>query len=70
MNKFKRIQIGNKVMITKSFDEEELRKIYLLIQALALGQMITAKMFFSDLVERRKIKAAIHEFLGDINDIN
>ena len=70
MNKFKRIQIGNKVMITKSFDEEELRKIYLLIQALALGQMITAKMFFKDLVDRIQTKAAIRDFLDGINDKN
>lgn len=43
MNKIKRIQIGNKVMYTKSFDEEDSRKLALLIQVLALGQMITAK---------------------------
>lgn len=70
MNKFKKIQIGNKVMITKSFDAEDLRKITLLIQALALNQMITAKMFFSDLVERRQTKAAIRDFLDGINDNN
>ena len=62
MNKIKRIQIGNKVMYTKSFDAEDSRKIILLIQALALGQMITAKMFFSDLVERIQTKAAIRDF--------
>ena len=70
MNKIKRIQIGNKVMYTKSFDKEDLRKISLLIQALALGQMITAKMFFSDLVERMQTKAAIRDFLDGINDNN
>ena len=70
MNKIKRIQIGNKVMYTKSFDKEELRKISLLIQALALGQMITAKMFFSDLVERMQTKEAIRDFLDGINDNN
>ena len=70
MNKFKRIQIGDKAIITKSFDEEDLRKIILLIQALALNQMITAKMLFSDLVERKQNKAAIRDFLEGINDIN
>ena len=70
MNKIKRIQIGNKVMYTKSFDKEDLRKIILLIQALALNQMITAKMFFSDLVERMQTKAAIRDFLDGINDNN
>ena len=70
MNKIKRIQIGNKVMYTKSFDKEDLRKITLLLQALALGQMITAKMFFSDLVERKQTKAAIRDFLDGINDNN
>lgn len=70
MNKIKRIQIGNKVMYTKSFDEEDLRRLRLLIQALALNQMITAKMFFSDLVERIQTKAAIREFLDGINDNN
>lgn len=70
MNKIKRIQIGNKVMYTKSFDKEDLRKIILLIQALALNQMITAKMFFSDLVERIQTKAAIRDFLDGINDNN
>lgn len=70
MNKIKRIQIENKVMYTKSFDKEDLRKITLLIQALALGQMITAKMFFSDLVERIQTKAAIRDFLDGINDKN
>lgn len=70
MNKTKRIQIGNKVMYTKSFDKEDIRKITLLIQALALNQMITAKMFFSDLVERMQTKAAIRDFLDGINDNN
>ena len=64
MNKIKRIQIGNKVMYTKSFDKEDLRKITLLLQALALNQMITAKMFFSDLVERMQTKEAIRDFFG------
>lgn len=70
MNKITRIQIGKKFMYTKSFDEEELIKIALLIQALALGQMITAKMFFKDLVDSMQTKAAIRDFLGDINDSN
>ena len=70
MNKIKRIQIGNKVMYTKSFDKEDLRKICLLIQALALGQMITAKMFFSDLVDGIQTKNAIQQFLDGINDNN
>ena len=70
MNKIKRIQIGNKVMYTKSFDEEDLRRLILLVQVLALNQMISAKMFFSDLVERMQTKAAIREFLGGINDSN
>ena len=70
MNKIKRIQIGNKVMYTKSFDKEDSRRLTLLIQALALGQMITAKMFFSDLVERIQTKAAIRDFLDGINDNN
>ena len=70
MNKIKRIQIGNKVMYTKSFDKEDSRRLILLIQALALNQMITAKMFFSDLVERMQTKAAIRDFLGGINDSN
>ena len=70
MNKFITIKIGNKVLCTKSFDEEDLRKIYLLIQALALNQMITAKMFFSDLIERKQIKTAIRDFLDGINDKN
>ena len=70
MYKFIRIQIGNKVMYTKSFDKEDLRKIRLLIQALALGQMITAKMFFKDLVDRIQTKAAIRDFLDGINDSN
>ena len=70
MNKIKRIQIGNKVMYTKNFDKEDLRRLVLLIQALALGQMITAKMFFKDLVDGIQTKTAIREFLGDINDSN
>lgn len=70
MNKIKRIQIGNKVMYTKSFDKEDSRKIALLIQALALGQMITAKMFFKDLVDSMQTKAAIRDFLDGINDNN
>ncbi|MDY4215306.1 MAG: hypothetical protein SOX53_03755 [Candidatus Onthovivens sp.] len=70
MNRIKRIQIGNRVMYTKSFDKEDLRQITLLIQALALNQMITAKMFFSDLVERMQTKAAIRDFLDGINDSN
>ena len=70
MNKIKRIQIGNKVMYTKSFDKEDSRRLILLIQALALGQMITAKMFFSDLVEGIQTKAAIRDFLDGINDNN
>lgn len=67
MNKIKRIQIGNKVMYTKSFDEEDSRKIMLLIQALALNKMITAKMFFSDLVDGIQTKNAIQQFLDGIN---
>lgn len=70
MNKIKRIQIGNKVMYTKSFDKEDSRKLILLIQALALNQMITAKMFFSDLVEGIQTKNAIRDFLDGINDNN
>ena len=70
MNKIKRIQIGNKFMYTKSFDEEDLRILALLIQALALGQMINAKMYFKDLVDRIQTNAAIRDFLGDINDNN
>ena len=70
MNKIKRIQIGNKVMYTKSFDKEDSRRLILLIQALALNQMITAKMFFTDLVERMQTKAAIRDFLDGINDNN
>ena len=70
MNKIKRIQIGNKVMYTKSFDEEDLRRLGLLIQALALNQMISAKMIFSDLVERMQTKKAIRDFLDGINDKN
>lgn len=70
MNKIKRIQFGNKVMYTKSFDEEDSRKIMLLIQALALNQMITAKMFFKDLVDGIQTKAAIRDFLDGINDNN
>ena len=70
MNKTTKIQIGNKVMYTKSFDGEDLRKIRLLIQAVALGQMISAKMFFSDLVDRIQTKAAIRDFLDGINDNN
>ena len=70
MNRIKRIQIGNRIMYTKSFDAEDLRKITLLIQALALNQMISAKMFFSDLVDRIQTKTAIREFLDGINDNN
>ena len=70
MNKIKKIQIDNKVMYTKSFDEEDLRRLGLLIQALALGQMITAKMFFKDLVDRIQIKTAIRNFLDGIDDKN
>ena len=70
MNKINRIQIGNKVMYTKSFDKEDLRKITLLLQALALGKMITAKMFFKDLVDSIQTKAAIRDFLDGINDNN
>ena len=70
MNKFITIKIGNQALCIKSFDEEDLRKIYLLIQALALNQMITAKMFFSDLIERKQIKTAIRDFLDGINDKN
>ena len=70
MNKINKIQIGNKVMYTKSFDKEDLRRLRLLIQALALNQMITAKMFFSYLVERMQTKAAIRDFLDGINDNN
>lgn len=70
MNKIKRIQFGNKVMYTKSFDEEDSRRIMLLIQALALNRMITAKMIFKDLVEGIQTKAAIRDFLDGINDNN
>ena len=70
MNKINKIQIGNRIMYTKSFDEEDLSKIYLLIQAIALCQMITAKMFFSDLVDGIQTKAAIRDFLDGINDKN
>lgn len=70
MNKIKRIQIGNKVMYTKSFDKEDTRRLILLIQTLALGQMITAKMFFKELVDGIQTKAAIRDFLDGINDNN
>ena len=70
MNKINKIQIGKNFMYTKSFDEEDLRKIALLIQALALGQMISAKMFFKDLVDSIQTKAAIRDFLDGINDNN
>lgn len=70
MKKIKRIQIENKVMYTKSFDKEDLRRLILLIQALDLNQMTTAKMFFSYLVERMQTKAAIRDFLDGINDNN
>ena len=70
MKKIKRIQIENKVMYTKSFDKEDLRRLTLLIQALDLNQMTTAKMFFSYLVERMQPKAAIRDFLDGINDNN
>ena len=70
MNRIVKIQIGNKVMYTKSFDKEDLRKITLLLQALALNQMISAKMFFSDLVDGIQTKNAIQQFLDGINDNN
>ena len=70
MNRIVKIQIGNKVMYTKSFDKEDLRKITLLLQALALGQMISAKMFFKDLVDGIQTKEAIRDFLDGINDNN
>ena len=70
MKKITTIQIGNKIMYTKSFDEEDLRKIYLLIKSIGLNEIINAKMIFSDLIERRQIKTAIREFLDGINDNN
>ena len=70
MNKLIKIEIGNKIMYTKSFDEEDLRKIYLLIKSIGLNEIISAKMIFSDLIERRQIKTAIRDFLDGINDKN
>ena len=70
MNKIETIKIGNKIMYTKSFDEEDLRKIYLLIKSIGLNEIINAKMIFSDLIERRQIKTAIRDFLDGINDNN
>lgn len=70
MNKIKRIQIGNNVMYTKRFDEEDLRKIYFLIKSIAINEIINAKMIFSDIIERKQVKIAIREFLDGINDNN